>query len=73
MTNELGRETVSGKYKERTERQWFVRDVRGAHHQVSDENEARDLVAENPAAQGVVLWRDVTYGPMVVNVRDVTA
>lgn len=56
---------MTGKYEPRTERQWFVRDRRGAHHQVCDETEARLLVDENPDADGVVLWRDVTFGPLV--------
>lgn len=53
-------------YEERTERQWFVRgNARGDIRQVADEREAREMVSWNPAAENVVLYRDVTYGPMV--------
>lgn len=52
--------------EERTERHWFVRgNARGDIRQVADEGEAREVASWNPAADNVVLYRDVTYGPMV--------
>ncbi len=56
---------TAGKYDERTERHWYVRDRRGHFHPCSDEDDANYLAAQNPAAEGVVLYRDVHYGPMV--------
>lgn len=52
-------------YEEHTERRWYVRDIRGATHQADDERDARGMAAENPAAQSVVLYRDIHYGPLV--------
>lgn len=49
-------------YEQSTVREWFVRDRRGAMHQCRDENEARDLAATHEGA--VVLWRDITTGPL---------
>ena len=53
------------KYDEHTVREWFVRDNRGAHHTAEDERHAREMATWNPDADSVVLYRDVTYGPMV--------
>jgi hypothetical protein len=53
-------------YEERTEREWFVKGTaRGDIHRAADEAEARDMLTWNPSAKGIVLYRDVTYGPMV--------
>lgn len=52
-------------YEEHTERQWFVRDRRGAYHPCTNEATARYLVVKVPDAEGVVLYRDVVFGPLV--------
>jgi len=53
-----------GPYEERTERRWFTRDLRDATHRAVDETEARWLFGNNSNVVAV-LYRDVTYGPMV--------
>jgi hypothetical protein len=53
-------------YEEHTEREWFVKGTaRGDIHQDAEEDEAHRMVNWNPAAKGILLYRDVTYGPMV--------
>lgn len=55
-------------YEETVERQWFVRDLRDAHHRYTDEDEARAAAAEYDAVRhegaAVVLYRDVTTGAL---------
>ncbi|MGX6604824.1 hypothetical protein ACWKSP_22250 [Micromonosporaceae bacterium Da 78-11] len=52
--------------EEHTERLWFVKGTaRGDIRKVADEDEARRMVSWNPDARAVILYRDVTYGPMV--------
>lgn len=51
-------------YEEHTERQWFTRDLREATHRHADEGDARWWL-ENNENTVKVLYRDVTYGPMV--------
>ena len=55
-------------YVGHTERQWFLRDLRNAVHRCDDEEAARAELAdytEQSGPGGVILWRDVTTGPLV--------
>jgi hypothetical protein len=53
-------------YDEHTERHWFVKGTaRGDIRKVAGEDEARYRVTWNPASESVVLYRDVTFGPLV--------
>lgn len=54
-------------YEERTERHWFVHGrARDQYTRVEDEAAAREaLTSWNPSADMVIVYRDVTYGPMV--------
>ena len=52
--------------EEYTERHWFVEGrARGDIRRVADEAEAREMASWNPDSQSVVLYRDVTFGPMI--------
>lgn len=54
------------RFEEHTERQWFVKGAaRGDIRQADDEQDAREMAAWNPGAESTVLYRDVTYGPLV--------